>query len=157
MRTAAYLSAVDVVEYEVESVWSLEGVAERNEERMTDVGDEDVPLRHDVLSLVPLHDVGLVENLHRVEAALSLVACQQHLNRSNCGRDGPIVGGMVQLWEGWSNCGRDGPIVGGMVQLWEGWSNCGRDGPIVGGMVQLWEGWSNCGRDGPIVGGTVQL
>ena len=40
-------------------------------------------------------------------------------------------------------------IIGGIVQLWVGFSNGGWGCPIMGGIVQLWVGLSNGGWDSP--------
>ena len=62
------LAARAVVEHEVELVGRLERVVEPDDERVHDAA-EHVALRLGVLDLVALDDVGLLQHLHRVDAA----------------------------------------------------------------------------------------
>jgi len=74
-----HLASVDVVKDKVQFVRRLEGVVEADQERVLDVLEKHVPLRHDVLYFVTLHDRLLLQHLDRVHPALILVAGQQHL------------------------------------------------------------------------------
>ena len=79
-RLVSHLSAVDVVDDEVEFVGSLERVVEADEERMVHVADQHVALGHHVRRLVLLEHVRLTQHLHGVQLVLGLVARQQHLS-----------------------------------------------------------------------------
>lgn len=78
--TQVYLSAVDVIEDEVEFVGRLERIMQPDEERMTHVTNQHVPLCHDVLHLVLLDYLRLIEHLDGVKGVLVLVTGKQHLD-----------------------------------------------------------------------------
>ena len=72
-QTKSHLSAVDVIQHEVEFIRRLEAVVQADEERMLDVLDEHVALRHDVLRFVFAHDMRLVEHFDGVHRPLVFV------------------------------------------------------------------------------------
>lgn len=78
LKDLAYLSTIQEVQHEVELVFGLEAVVERDQERMVNVRLEDVPLCHHVLHLVSLLDVLLPEHLHSIDLSISSVS---HLRR----------------------------------------------------------------------------
>ena len=75
-QTGSHLSAVDVVDDEVEFVGSLERVVKTDEKWMVHIADEHVSLSHDVCRLIGFEHVRLAEHLHCVQLLVSLVTRQ---------------------------------------------------------------------------------
>ena len=75
----SHLTTIDVVEHKVKFLGRLERVVHRDEEDVSVVCDEYVPLRHDALGLVTPHNVWLAEDLHCKQAAIRLVPRKQYL------------------------------------------------------------------------------
>ena len=73
------LPSVDVVQNKVQLVAGLEGVVQPHQEGVRHVLQEDVPLCHDVLHLVPPYDGLLGEDFDSVVLARLLVSAQIHL------------------------------------------------------------------------------
>jgi hypothetical protein len=72
------LAAGRVVQHEVQLLLRLEGVVQAHDEGVVDRAQH-AALRARVLHLLALHDVRLVQHLHRVQLLVRLLAHQRHL------------------------------------------------------------------------------
>ncbi len=75
------LPSIDVIEDKVQFVRGLEGVVKTDQERMFDILHQNIPLRHDVLSLILSDDVGFVEDFDGINLLFGFVFRYQHLGR----------------------------------------------------------------------------